>query len=732
MTRDSLNREFELAADFVLHTDRHVFLTGKAGTGKTTFLKYIVEHCSKNAVVAAPTGVAAINAGGVTLHSLFQLPFGPFIPGNKRGFSNQPLNDPHSLLQQVRLNGPKKELIREIELLIIDEVSMLRCDTLDAIDVILRHVRKNTQPFGGLQMLFIGDLYQLPPVIQHEEWDLLSPYYKGPFFFNADVMKRSSPVQIELKKIYRQNEQHFIDLLNRVRNNNLRPIDIQELNKRYRGVQSLDIFENAITLTTHNKKADTINRGNLEKLAAPVYRFEAAIEKEFNENAYPTDKVLLLKEGAQVMFIKNDSGESRRYYNGKLATISSISNEEIVVLPIGSTDPIKLDKETWKNIRYSYNAEEESVEEEELGSFTQYPIRLAWAITIHKSQGLTFEKAVIDAGQSFASGQVYVALSRCTSLEGVVLLSQIQRDSIIANPEVKWFEEQQRDTDTLGAALEQDKVVFQIHQLLRLFDWKPLLKSARELKEFVAKKELVSKAGEIEFVQDCLQKLVAQMDVADKFILKMTNWVHPEMLQQESHAVGETLNRAFPWFTKALHDELVLPLQEKKILLGKRSRVTQYYRALIDFENEVWKKLNQLQRARFPAMNYSGSGQNYKRLADAGFEAEKPAKKEKGGSITETLNLFNSGSSPNAIAEIRGLSVSTIWGHLSTAVLQRRIAVTELLDEKTIISIERVLIDLGDQCTASSCKAVLGDAFDYEQIRVVMNHRKQKALSAND
>lgn len=732
MTRDSLNKEFELAADFVLHTDRHVFLTGKAGTGKTTFLKYIVEHCTKNAVVAAPTGVAAINAGGVTLHSLFQLPFGPFIPGNKRGFSNQPLNDPHSLLQQIRLSAPKKELIREIELLIIDEVSMLRCDTLDAIDVILRHVRKNSNPFGGLQMLFIGDLYQLPPVIQNEEWDLLSPYYKGPFFFNADVMKRSAPVQIELKKIYRQNEQHFIDLLNRVRNNDLRPIDIQALNKRFRGVQSLDIFENAITLTTHNKKADTINRGNLEKIAAPEYRFEAEIEKEFNENAFPTDKVLVLKEGAQVMFIKNDSGESRRYYNGKLATVSSLSKDEIFVIPIGETAPIKLDRETWKNIRYSYNAEEESVDEEELGSFKQFPIRLAWAITIHKSQGLTFEKAVIDAGQSFASGQVYVALSRCTSLEGLVLLSQIQRDSIIANPEVKWFEEQQRDSETLSSALQQDKVVYQIHQMLRLFDWKPLLKSAKELKDFAAKKELASKAGELEFIQGLIQKIIAQMDVADKFVNKMSNWVNPEILQQESKAVGETLKRAFPWFTKSLYEELVQALQEKKQLLGKRSRVTQYYRELMQMENEVWKKIHQLQRARFPAMDYNGMEQTYSRPSETETVAEKPAKKEKGSSITETLNLFNSGSSPAAIAEIRGLSVSTIWGHLSTAVLERRLLVTEILDEKTILRIEKVIIDLGDQCTATACKAALGDGFDYEQIRVVMNHRRQKALSSNE
>lgn len=732
MTRDTHNKEFELAADFVLHTDRHLFLTGKAGTGKTTFLKYITEHCFKKAVVAAPTGVAAINAGGVTLHSLFQLPFGPFIPGNKRGFTNQPLNDPHSLLQQVRLSGPKKELIREIELLIIDEVSMLRCDTLDAIDVILRHVRKSSQPFGGVQMLFIGDLYQLPPVIQNEEWDLLAPYYKGPFFFNADVMKRGAPVQIELKKIYRQNEQHFIDLLNRVRNNDLRPIDIQELNKRYRGVQSLDIFENAITLTTHNKKADTINKNNLEKLATPEFKFEAVIDKDFNENALPTDKVLILKEGAQVMFIKNDSGESRRYYNGKLATVTSLSKDEIVVLPIGETTPIKLDKETWKNIRYSYNAEEESIEEEELGSFTQYPIRLAWAITIHKSQGLTFEKAVIDAGQSFASGQVYVALSRCTSLEGLVLLSQIQRDSIIANPEVKSFEEQQRDPAILSTTLEQDKVVYQIHQLLRLFDWKPLLKSARDLKEFAAKKELAGKAGEIEFIQELIQKIIAQMDVADKFTTKMSNWINPIMLQQESAAVGENLRRAFPWFLKSLHEQLAQPLHDKKLLLGKRSRVTQYYRELYEFENEVWKKLNQLQLARFPAMNYTGSDSQYKRITEEAASPEKPAKKEKGSSITETLALFNAGSAPNAIAELRGLSVSTIWNHLSIAVLERRIAVTELLDEKTIWSIEKVIDALGDQCTASACKAKLGDAFEYEQIRVVMNHRRQKLLASEE
>lgn len=324
--------------------------------------------------------------------------------------------------------------------MIIDEVSMVRCDMLDAIDTILRHFRRQPMlPFGGVQVVYIGDLFQLPPVIPQQEWNILQNYYESPFFFQAKVIKEVPPLYIELKKIYRQNEQYFIDILNRVRNNVPEAADLQELNKRYNPSFNPPAGEKFITLTTHNYKADVINAAALKKLTGKLHVFRAEIKGEFSDKALPTDLNLQLKEGAQVMFIKNDSGNERRYYNGKLAIVKKVTNDEILVSFNNGEEDLKMEKETWKNIRYSYNKENDHIEEEELGSFVQYPIRLAWAITIHKSQGLTFEKAVIDAGASFAAGQVYVALSRCTSLAGLVLHSRVSPGAIATDERVIAF-----------------------------------------------------------------------------------------------------------------------------------------------------------------------------------------------------------------------------------------------------------------------------------------------------
>ena len=425
MTQIERNDIFDLAYRFVTETNENIFLTGKAGTGKTTFLKYLKENSTKNIVVAAPTGVAAINAGGVTLHSLFQLPFHPFLPTK---------NNKEELLAKIRQNKQRQQLLRKMELLVIDEISMVRCDVMDAIDTILRHTRRNYHlPFGGVQLLCIGDLHQLPPVAQNQEWSILNEYYESPFFFDSLAIKEQLPLLIELNKIYRQKEDSFVRLLNKVRNNHMDADDFEDLHLRYDPTFRPDRDEKYITLTSHNKQADQINEQELYKLNGASFNYKAVVEDDFPENMYPVDFELSLKEGAQVMFLKNDLIQ-RRYYNGKIGVVKELTKDKIIVDCDGTE--IDVGKETWENSRYTLNRADGKLEQETLGTFTQYPLRLAWAITIHKSQGLTFEKVMIDAGAAFSSGQVYVALSRCTSLAGIVLLSKIAPSAIHSNENV--------------------------------------------------------------------------------------------------------------------------------------------------------------------------------------------------------------------------------------------------------------------------------------------------------
>jgi ATP-dependent exoDNAse (exonuclease V) alpha subunit len=377
---DSSNTIFQTASAFINQTSKHLFLTGKAGTGKTTFLKYIKETSKKKMAVVAPTGVAAINAGGVTIHSLFQIPPGTYLPSNRSLFetSDGKIYNNHTLFKQMRMSTDKKELLRELELLIIDEVSMVRADLLDAMDAVLKHFRKQPfLPFGGVQVLYIGDLLQLPPVVKNEEWELLKDLYHSPFFFDAQAMQHSPPVYIELKKIYRQSDDVFISVLNNIRNNCCTQTDLDLLHKSYKPGFSPEQKENYIILTTHNDKAVTINNSELRKLPDKLYQFKAEINGEFSERSFPAEEVLQLKKDAQIMFIKNDSGEHRRYYNGKIGVIHSISEQEIQIKFPDETSLLKLEKETWRNIRYHYQKEKDKIDEEELGTFIQYPVRLA-------------------------------------------------------------------------------------------------------------------------------------------------------------------------------------------------------------------------------------------------------------------------------------------------------------------------------------------------------------------
>jgi len=551
MEPDENNAIFQLAADFINQTSEHVFLTGKAGTGKTTFLKYIQKHTHKNAVVAAPTGVAAINAGGVTLHSLFQLPFEPYLPGISTPMKKR----------AYRFSQEKIELLRQLELLIIDEVSMLRADVLDCIDETLRRIRRNMRPFGGIQILYIGDLFQLPPVAKTEEWELLENYYESTFFFHAHVIKRTEPVYLELKTVYRQGDPVFVDLLNRIRNNIATPDDLFELNRRYNPGFTPEDGENYIILTTHNYRSDTINHQRLEALTAEERIFTGIIEGEFPEYALPTDLELHLKAGAQVMFIRNDM--EGRFFNGKIATITRIDADQIYVYLPDLNEDILVKKEEWENMHYSLNKESGKIEEEKLGSFTQYPLRLAWAITIHKSQGLTFEKAIIDAGGSFAAGQTYVALSRCTSLDGIVLFSKIRSNCIMTNDYAVLYSKTEKGETELLRLFKEGKKKFWTERLLLYFDWRPMQDLLQKFDRSTEDKT------EREYEQAKLlfagfkKKITEWEDTTLKFQQQLTQIVRKEAPEDEIIAsLKLRCQKALVYFHEQFVAEILKPLQK--------------------------------------------------------------------------------------------------------------------------------------------------------------------------
>jgi predicted ATPase len=465
------NQDLQLASDFVQYTNRSIFLTGKAGTGKTTFLKSLKIKSPKRMIVVAPTGVAAINAGGVTIHSFFQLPFHPYIPAFYLP-GNRPAAKPeHHDPPGYKMNREKINIIRSLDLLIIDEISMVRADTLDAVDSALRRYKNRHLPFGGVQLLMIGDLMQLAPVVKDEDREILDQYYDSFFFFSSKALCSTDYVTIELKHIFRQNDQVFIDLLNRIRDNDVTQEALTELNKRYIPDFDPDSGGGYITLTTHNYQARTINDSKLERLPGKTHSFTAVIRDDFPELSYPNSTELVLKVGAQVMFVKNDLSGDKLFFNGKIGKVKSFEDDIIVVKCPGDDFNIRVEKAEWQNMKYSLNEETREIDETVIGTFTQYPLKLAWAITIHKSQGLTFDRAVIDACSAFAHGQVYVALSRCRSLDGLVLSSRINRRSFIDNPVVSGFVNGPLQNLSGRDQLVESKKAYQRQLLSELFDF---------------------------------------------------------------------------------------------------------------------------------------------------------------------------------------------------------------------------------------------------------------------
>jgi len=530
------NEIFDLAFRFVTETSENIFLTGKAGTGKTTFLKYLQENCSKNIVVAAPTGVAAINAGGVTLHSLFQLPFHPFLPTR---------NNKEELLSKLKFNKQRQQLLRKMELLVIDEISMVRCDIMDAIDTILKSVRrKHNIPFGGVQLLCIGDLYQLPPVAQRHEWNILQEFYPSPFFFDSNIIKEQMPLLIELNKIYRQKEDSFVALLNKVRNNNMNPGDFEDLHFRYNPSFRPSSEEKYISLTSHNNQADQINSRELQKLVTPSHIYEAIIEDDFPENNYPAEGSLVLKTGAQVMFLKNDV--MKRYFNGKIGVVKSLDDEEIIVECDGIN--ISVSPETWENSRYIVNGKDGKLEQETLGTFTQFPLRLAWAITIHKSQGLTFEKVMIDAGAAFSSGQVYVALSRCTSLSGIVLLSKIPSAAIYCNDNIIKGQQALTHKGSLAERFAGARQIFTRQLIEEIFSFNEVATIIDAVHFQITENRNKLNKEAVEWIENLKNNFLADKTVGLKFVSRTGELMKDEPVIEKNEVLQKRINDAAAHF----------------------------------------------------------------------------------------------------------------------------------------------------------------------------------------
>ncbi|MBQ8673107.1 MAG: AAA family ATPase [Bacteroides sp.] len=545
--RSTENPELALAWRFVSDTGTHLFLTGKAGTGKTTFLKRLKSESPKRMIVLAPTGIAAINAGGVTIHSFFQLPFAPFLPGASFTAGGSAPSF------RYRFGKEKINILRSIDLLVIDEISMVRADLLDAVDEVMRRYRDRTKPFGGVQLLMIGDLQQLAPVVKDEEWQMLKTHYATPYFFSSKALEETTYCTIELKTVYRQSDSDFLNLLNSIRENRAGSEVMETLNRRYVPGFRPARDDGYIRLVTHNAQAQRINDHELEVLPGRSFAYRASIEGKFPELAYPTDLLLELKPGAQVMFVKNDTSGEHRYYNGMIGEVTALSSQSIEVRPQGSPSAISVQQEEWSNARYVLDEESKEIREEVEGTFRQYPLKLAWAITIHKSQGLTFDKAIIDASGSFAHGQTYVALSRCRTLQGLVLSAPLSSRAIISDAQVDAFTDEARQTMPDNRRLSSLARSYYVQLLDELFDFSSpaiaLSRYVRLVDEHLFRlypKLLQSMKSESAHFADEVIK------VARKFSLQYTRLVEASADYQADTHLQERISAAAAYFTPRL------------------------------------------------------------------------------------------------------------------------------------------------------------------------------------
>jgi len=735
----------EIAAKFINYTSRHIFLTGKAGTGKTTFLRSLIELTHKKAVIVAPTGIAAINASGVTIHSLFQLPFGTYLPKQPAvEHVNQQYNTPRSIVRHLQMNTTKRRIFQDLELLIIDEVSMLRADLLDAIDMVLRYVRKNNASFGGVQVLFIGDLHQLPPVVKSNEWNLLGEFYNSVYFFDAHALQQSPPVYIELEKIYRQADSVFINMLNNLRNNEITVEDIALLDKYYKADFVPAKEDKYITLTTHNQRADTLNKKSLEELGGKSHFFRATVEGEFAENSYPAEHSLELKLGAQIMFIKNDQSGDRRFFNGKIATVVGLRLDEIEVETEGERERIILEKYTWKNIRYSNHKVTNEIEEEVIGKFIQYPVKLAWAITVHKSQGLTFDKAIIDIGNAFAPGQIYVALSRLRSLDGLVLTSQISRTGIRQDQNVSHFSKNKQLQEQLDEQIKHESEAFLRSYLLQCFDLTPLDNFVYEHVHSYSKDiNKSAKQKHVKWAQLLLKDLSEVKVNANKFLAQIQRLCQDKSDEGLATLLART-TAAENYFNPLLLD-LSKRIFERMELVKQDKQVTAFLTELLEMESLFYEQFKKIRKATgllqstidgtdftktdvSSLLNQSEREAQMKKVYAMPNKLDFTAKKErnkkpaaekppKEDTKVVSLEMFKDGKSIAEIASARKMVVGTIEGHLAHYVAQQEISAKDILGRKKLEAIVDAIKSL-KTLSLTPIREHLGKSFTFGEIKI--------------
>ena len=711
---------------FINQTHQNIFLTGKAGTGKTTLLRKIKETTHKNVAIVAPTGIAALNAGGVTIHSFFQLPFAGFIPefGAQPDFSQTvKFETKETLKRHMTMNKTRIQLIRNIELLIIDEVSMLRADLLDAIDWTLRNVRRIHEPFGGVQVLFIGDLLQLPPVVKQEEWQVLSRYYNGIFFFHARVFQETQPLYIELSTIYRQQDQAFIQVLNNLRNNEISAADVEILNQYVQPDFNPTSNEGYITLTTHNVKADEMNAKALGALPGKKVSYAAEITGDYPKHLFPLEETLELKIGAQVMFVKNDLSFDKHYFNGKMGKIAALSDQEITVYFPEEKKTITVEKFEWTNIRYALNQATGEITEETLGTFVHYPLKLAWAITVHKSQGLTFEKAVLDVADVFAPGQAYVALSRLRTLDGLVLTKPMRMNGLSNDQQVVAFSQNKAPEDQLAAYLTQHTKNYLINTLQQAFDWYELnSKWAIHESSYQIVGVKSEKAKNKQWISLQNQIIQSTSDPAQKFRRQLVQIAQAPNFDMAF--LNERVVAAYHYFFKLF--DAVLSSNLKKIAELSRARKTkQYAEELEELDELLTATILKIKKARIlietlasgreisktTVWNTEISSYKLAKIAAVKQELkqvpsllddedevidtifEKTVKKDKGGSNKKstyelTLELLEQGKDVAEIARIRQVSKQTINNHFVYLIRSEQIQLSDVMQPKRISELE--------------------------------------------
>lgn len=694
--------------ELIENTNRSIFLTGRAGTGKTTFLQDFVKKTSKKFAIAAPTGIAAINAGGVTIHSMFGLPLTTFAPTTDFIDRNIAINIPQ-LLPHFKYRRDKLKLFRTLEILIIDEVSMLRCDVLDMLDMALRTARRSQLRFGGLQVLFIGDLYQLPPVVKNETEAILYTYYKSPFFFEAKALEGLQLLTVSLTKVYRQTDAAFLQMLNAIRDNDIDNIDFELLHSRYQ--PHFDPKDFYVHLVSHNYMADAINKEKLDVLSGKMRIYKAKIWGDYKPHLFPNEEELELKEGAQIMFIRNDKEEEKRFYNGKLATIVKLGDDEIRVLPQGETKELTIEREIWENKKYFIN-EENKVDEDVVGGYEQFPFKLAWAVTIHKSQGLTFDNVIIDAGRSFTSGQVYVALSRCRTLEGIVLKSKIPPHAIINDARINHFQKETEAGDRISAIVKAEQYNYVSAKLQRKLNIRDLISDAEEWKKAIDESSVLDWEEATDYY-DAVRKILLELEVInDKFSNFLNSRIQFYTQSQSGwEQIEEKSKGAVNFFYNKINDSVFTEVKESYAITKGTKGLKGYNEVVKKFLDTITFYLNTLREAKlFNKLLYAGDTKAFVKT-----DVEK-----KPSHIT-TFQLFEEGKTVKEIATLRNVTEGTILGHLA------KMASAGVLDIEKLFSDEHIKL-FEDRYrnhkfnSLTEWKNALPDFFDFNQIRVLLNY----------